>query len=394
MTLFLGYLHYRNSHTKPAPLEEVKRSKFVKYARIFIFDICLELIGFAFTVLEAIQIETYNWQNLNMAEIRVAFYLFQSLKYCLFIFCIYTEHFNEELDDKITFRLARLGIRADWKEILESLIFIPVVVIDGMLLNAELYTGDYGAVFTWDGIILFAIDLILWIKLCMRLLLAQYSSRGNPPYQVKWFSYALIVFFFSVFLVLLYIIVHLVAIRSTGMAVTPTMIIVLINALTHTYMCTYCAMMSPGIIMLDKALRGSEARIQQLKLFIRFLRIAPLPIFVTIAFFGYSAYMYASILTVSLYATFSLGENEVLQGLIYTVTILVDIWTCFFIANLAYALLKRIGGYFNIRRKFIVFTFPDCTSYSQQINAILGQCSANFRLDTRGQIQVTGGGRR
>jgi len=164
------------------------------------------------------------------------------------------------------------------------------------------------------------------------------------------------------------------------------MAIVLANALTHTYVCSYCAMMSPGIIMLDKALRGSDARIQQLKIWIRFLRRSPIPILFTLAFFGYSGYIYGTILGFSLYYSVNgFNQEDILQGMIYTVVILVDIWTVFFIANVGYAFLKRIGGYFGINRIGFI-PFPDCTSYSSQINAILQACSANFRLDTRGQI--------
>jgi len=116
------------------------------------------------------------------------------------------------------------------------------------------------------------------------------------------------------------------------------------------------------------------------------LRRGPLPILFTLGFLGYTCYLYASILIISLKTTVGFTEEEIFQEFIYTVTILVDIWTAFFLANLAYGVLKRIGGYFGISRLFGCIPFPDCTSYSIQINAILSQCNATFRLDTRAQI--------
>jgi len=276
------------------------------------------------------------------------------------------------------------------------LIFIPNVVIDGMLMNAEYYLSDFGTFFNSDGLIMCAFDCVLWIKLCLRLLLRQYSANGRPPYQIPQFIYAVLIFFYSVWMVFLYICVHQRYITTTGMSISnhSDMLILLINALTHTYVCSYTSMMSPGIIMLDKALRGSDARVKQLKIFIRYLRVSPLPIIITLGFFAYTSYVYASILTISLQTSIGFNENEEIKGLIYTICILNDIWTCFFIVNLAYGFFKRMGGYLGIR-PICGIPFPDCTSYSQQINAILSQCTANFRLDTRGQIVgVTVGARR
>jgi len=43
---FLWYLHYRNSHPKPIP--DHKIPKWIKYTKIFIGSILLELIGLVF----------------------------------------------------------------------------------------------------------------------------------------------------------------------------------------------------------------------------------------------------------------------------------------------------------------------------------------------------------
>ena len=113
---------------------------------------------------------------------------------------------------------------------------------DRMILNAEFSRQDEGDAFNGDGmyllililllllllhhliifstvlmlslfsyvtgIVMLAIDTILWVKLCTTLLLNQYSAKGNPPYQVKEFAYALVIFFYSVLLVFFFIVEH------------------------------------------------------------------------------------------------------------------------------------------------------------------------------------------
>jgi len=308
----------------------------------------------------------------------------------MLFFFLFLEHFDEELDDKITYKFARIGIRSDWKGMFESLIFIPNVIIDGMLLNVEFIIGDQGSFFNGDGVIMLTIDVVLWVKGCTLLLLNQYSSKGRPPYMVKQFAYALMIFFYSVLLVFLFLLEHLQNLKATKtMQVDTTMLLTLICALTHSYVCSFTSMMSPGIIVLDRALRGSKARVRQLKIFIRFLQMSPLAILFTLGFHAYTWFIYLTIWTVSitnaLLVTVS-SDYDAIQGATYAVLILVDIWTMYFFINLAYAFLKRLGGYFDIHIRIGRFSFPDCSTYAQEINTILGQCSANFRINNRGLI--------
>eukprot|EP01112_Ceratiomyxa_fruticulosa_P009638 TRINITY_DN2522_c0_g1_i2.p1 TRINITY_DN2522_c0_g1~~TRINITY_DN2522_c0_g1_i2.p1 ORF type:complete len:319 (-),score=55.91 TRINITY_DN2522_c0_g1_i2:44-1000(-) len=318
-----------------------------------------------------------------MRPISIAFYVFAALKYALLVFEILTEYFFEELDEKITIKLYRLGIRSDWNSILSAVIFIPSIVIDGMLLNAERLTSIGAAnFFDGDQIILTIIDTLLWIKLCVRLILNLHSNKGRPPFHIKGFFYDLINFIFTLILLLLYILVHLDTISRTGMAVTPQMAIVLVNALTHTYICAYTSMMAHGILALDRALKGSKARIKQLKLFIRYLRHAPIPIIFTLGFFAYTGYVYASLWIVSISIAAGVQNPGALQGAIYTVVIVLDVFLAFYCLNGYIAFMRRMGGYFGWRRPL-----PDCSKYAEQINTILGQCSANFRMDSTGQIR-------
>jgi len=387
--IFLYYLHYRNSHPKPIP--EHKIPKWIKYTKIFIGSFALELFGMASTAYEIYSFKTNNWEGLDVAPIQIAFYIFQAIKYVMLFFFIFLEHFDEELDDKITYKFARIGVRSDWKGIIEGLIFVPCVIIDGMLLNAEFYIADLGNFFSGDGVIMITIDVILWIKLCTQLLLNQYSAKGRPPYLVKLFAYALIIFFYSVLLVFLFLLEHLQNLQRTkSMQLTPLMINTLICALTHSYVCSYTSMMFPGIMVLDRALRGSKARVRQLKVFIRFLQLHPIAILFTIGFHAYTWYIYLIIIYVSLQdvitVTADSSDFDYLQGATFAVMILVDIWTIFFFINLGFAGLRRLGGYLDIHFRIWRFSFPDCSAYATEINSILGQCAANFRINNRGQI--------
>eukprot|EP00026_Physarum_polycephalum_P009464 Phypoly_transcript_09589.p1 GENE.Phypoly_transcript_09589~~Phypoly_transcript_09589.p1 ORF type:complete len:411 (+),score=36.61 Phypoly_transcript_09589:145-1377(+) len=384
--LALFYLHWRNSHVEPEQIQKIDRSRAVKITLFILKDVVLEAIGFAFFIVAIISFQNKaKWRSLNMHAIEISFYFFQGLKYAMLVFSVVSEHY-EELDDKITHKLARFGVRADWKELLEGLIFIPSVIIDGMIVNAEFYVGDDGDAFNGDGIVMLVIDLILWIKLCTTLLLHQYSAKGNPPYQVKEFAYALVIFFYSVLLVFFFIVEHQRVISISKMNLTPTLEIILVNALTHAYVCSYTSMMAQGIIMFDKALRGSQARITQLQLFIRYLSIRPIPILLTLGLFAYTMWVYISVWIYTMVGHRNLANQQTTEGLIRAVYIMVQIFTTFMCANVLYALLKRFGGYFNIQIQVFGLKFPDCSSYAEKINTILGQCTANFRLDHRGQV--------
>jgi len=395
IAVFLGYLHWRNAHAKPQQIQKI-RSRKVEILLFILKEVVLELIGLACFIISVISFQNKSkWGNLDMGSIEIAFYVFQGLKYFLLVFSLISEHY-EELDDLITTKLARVGVRADWKELIEGFIFIPSVVIDGMLINAEFYVNDNGEAFNGDGILLCAIDTILWVKLCMKLLLHQYSAKGNPPYQVKEYAYALVIFFYTVLLVFFFIVEHQRVISWSGMTLTTPLEIILINALTHHYVCSYSSMMAQGILMFDKALRGSTARITQLKLFISYLSFTPIGIIFTLFFLGYTMWVYISIWIYTMNGHLNLGNMDTIEGLIRAVYIMVQIFTTFFCANLAYALLKRCGGYFNIQveiqlpvvvhGRYTTLKFPDCSTYAEKINLILGQCSANFRLDSRGQV--------
>lgn len=350
-------------------------------------EVVLEIIGFAFFIVAIISLQNKTkWKSLDMHPITIAFYIVQGLKYLMLIFSVVSEHVNDELDDLITLKLSRVGVRADWKELLEGLIFIPSCIIDGMILNAELYVGDDGDAFNGDGIIMLAIDTILWVKLCCTLLLHQYSAKGNPPYQVREFAYALVIFFYSVLLVFFFIVEHARVISVSKMNLTTPLIIILVNVLTHAYVCSYTSMMAQGIIMFDKALRGSQARITQLELFIRYLSIAPIPILLTLGMFAYTMWVYISVWVYTMSGHRNLTNAQATEGLIRAVYIMVQIFTTFMCANILYALLKRFGGYCNIQIQVRGLKFPDCSSYAEKINTILGQCSANFKLDSRGQV--------
>jgi len=384
--LFAGlfaYLHYRNKHPPP-PEKKEHHPLWYRVIEVFVKDFLLEIIGLVMTVYTILGFYQNDWGDLQMNQTFIAFYIFMSLKYALLIVEVLLEYKFEEIDDKITYKLARIGIRSDWKGLLHSLIFVPSVIIDGLMNNAEYYTGNNQNIFVDDGIIMIAIDTLIWLKLVVRLLLHQYSAGGKPPYYLKHFAYALVIHFFSLLLVLLLIFEHLRLIHVIGMNIgsQPVLLILLINALTHSYVCSFSSMMASQIVALDRALRGSKARIKQLKLFIRFLQRSIVGVLSTLIVMGYSLYIYISVWVVLVSITYDNFRSEsAIQGAIFAVIIVMYIFNAFFTINYGYAFAKRLGGYLSWRSPF-----PNCSTYSAAINGILSQCSANFGLDERGQI--------
>lgn len=91
----------------------------------FLKDIALEAIGLACFVItvglsfaavliddEVVSLRNKSkWEGLDMDTVEICFYVFQGLKYALLVFSIVSEHFYEELDDIITLKLARVGVR-------------------------------------------------------------------------------------------------------------------------------------------------------------------------------------------------------------------------------------------------------------------------------------------
>ena len=52
-----------------------------------------------------------------------------------------------------------------WITILEGIIFLPLIMIDGMIINGEYVLGDIGDLFPYDSVVLMCIDTALYVKL-------------------------------------------------------------------------------------------------------------------------------------------------------------------------------------------------------------------------------------
>jgi hypothetical protein len=58
-------------------------------------------------------------------------------------------------------------IRTDWPVIVETLILLPCIILDGLESNVEYFVSgdtDIGNVFNYDSVILITLDVILFIK--------------------------------------------------------------------------------------------------------------------------------------------------------------------------------------------------------------------------------------
>lgn len=59
-------------------------------------------------------------------------------------------------------------LRSDWPTLVESLIFTPTIILDGMMINVEWFLSDHrdlGDVFDYDSVILLVLDIVLFVKL-------------------------------------------------------------------------------------------------------------------------------------------------------------------------------------------------------------------------------------
>jgi hypothetical protein len=213
-----------------------------------------------------------------MKGIKYAFYVFTALKYLLFVLLIWLER-NEQARHNITYRF---GLRADWPELLDGFIFIPSIIIDGLVTNAEYYLGDVGDLFDYDSVVLLAIDTALYIKLFVTIILRVHSDEVGPDtyrYHIKGIFYSVINLCYNVGMIYIFVFVHLAGIDSTGMRMTNNMWIVLLNVLLHSIVSAYTSMMVQGITSTDRALKTApKARVKQLILYIKYFQKKPIPL--------------------------------------------------------------------------------------------------------------------
>eukprot|EP00457_Paulinella_chromatophora_P008107 gb/GEZN01008134.1/.p1 GENE.gb/GEZN01008134.1/~~gb/GEZN01008134.1/.p1 ORF type:complete len:406 (+),score=-12.26 gb/GEZN01008134.1/:223-1440(+) len=382
----IGWMHYINTHGQVVKTEHPEGTPRTIKEKIvwFVKHLLIEVIALVFTIFGIVGLETNRWGSLDMQGIRIAFFVFTAVKYCLVIAVLYMEHWETRvpgLRERVSYNL---HIRIDWPEISEALIFIPMILIDGLIINAEYTLGDIGDIFPYDGVILIVLDVLMYVKMMLFFILKVWTEDYTYAYDIKNIVFSCLSFLYTLFLIFLVVVVHLNEVFVTGMAPTRNFGIALCAALTHFYISSYSSMIAQNILFLDKLLKkgDQQARLNQLLIFIKYFRHNdPLWILINIACYGFTLYLYISVLAITGHLFSNRRPEVFIQACISTLLLFITILTAFFIANWVFAVLKRIGVFIGCRSPF------DCTTYAQAVNLILSQCRANFVMDTAMQVR-------
>jgi len=188
--------------------------------------------------------------------------------------------------------------------------------------------------------------------------------------------------FYSVFLCFLVILINL-ASNSTSLN-TPA-ILVLVVAIAHPLVSGVTSMTLQGI----KALRNNkdfraapQSQVTFARFYLFWFRKHPLSILMSLVMFGFTYFLYISIWLASKDVpsfVASIPNSPIVRGCVIGLTICVNICTIFYLINIAYATLKRIGIFCNCR-------FPlDCSTYAKAMNKLLGDCHASFSVNSHMQ---------
>jgi len=272
-----------------------------------------------------------------------------------------------------------------------SVCFLPCLILDGIFLNCDwIAQSDVTDFFPYDGVVLLAIEILLFLKRELINILKNYN--WNYRYKVLSIFYASCELMYQLFLVFLFIVCFLIGLSeyaTTSIASQEDTIIVLVIALTHSIFSKWTSMCVQGIksISSNKRLREApQVRVLALNFYIRWFWFHPLMLLLNLAVYAATWFMYISVYTCT--ALFfeeqkqNLRPEWFIQGGIFATFIIVNVFTIFYMINLAYATLKRLGVFF-AKCCGCPCRYPfDASSYAKPMNRALGECGASFRMNT------------
>lgn len=393
---YLAFLHWRNLN----PAKSITPSS-PRWARVlhvfqrFVAHLLIELIGLVFVIVAIIDLETYNafvessppggWSRDELHNIRIAFYFFQAAKYALLVFTLVVEfrpasrHWPVQLAIK-----SRGWVRADWPSVLWIAILLPVIMIDGLLINAELFLSngrDLGDLFEFDSVVLLALDIILFVKLFLGI--AQRVHANGAAVDVKAMAWECLQVVHLISMAVVFILFQLDEVAG-GMRLSSRLLIVLTSIVLHPIVCGYTSLMAQQITATDRALRTApQVRVAALLSIVRYFRRIHYIYALNIFLYGYAYFLYIwpFVLTGIDVGEAQARREPALQVGILTALIALNVVSGVLLANLIFASLKRLGPFVGLKAPF------DCSSYAHAVNAILAECNASFRCDTHMQTR-------
>lgn len=115
------------------------------------------------------------------------------------------EHVIKERYAKIA-RALRI-LPPTWITFLESIIFVPLVALDGMLNNGQQIQGtNYSQLVPYDVVILLALDSILYLKMTLQF---NMEVHGPRPYYVADIMYQMVLGVCTLAFTFLFVTYHL-----------------------------------------------------------------------------------------------------------------------------------------------------------------------------------------
>lgn len=251
-----------------------------------------------------------------------------------------------------------------------------------MLVNADYSIGRVGDLFPYDTIAIIILDTVLWVKLTGETILRMHTDQKNGYHHIVDIAYSFLSLGYTVCMIFFFIVIHASTINTTGMKMTPEMIIVLLNALTHAYISSYSSMIAQSITSLDRALKGTKARIKQLVVYVKYFQLEPIAVIFNIVFYGWTYFIYINTIILSTKAISGSRNEPALRNGIIVEIFLINIMNAFYLLNLFFGTIKRVGSF----TTFMKAPF-NCSSYAKAINQVLETCNANFRLNDKMKIR-------
>jgi len=323
-----------------------------------------------------------------MTNIIVCYFVFNILKWILVIFNIVAEEVHAV--EHFVLRVAETGwVPGDWPELAESIIFIPCLLLDGILLNCDwVAQADIGNLFNYDGLVIITFDVILFLKREFAVIIKTYKI--NYRYKVLSIFYAGCDVLYQLYMVFLFLVLQLqymASSRDTGINTQQNLVITLLIACAHPVFSRYTSMCNQGIkaISSNKRLREApKVRLTALNLYIRWFWFHPIMLIFNLFVYGCVWFMYVVVykITAQFFIDGQIRPEWFVQGSVIATFIVINVFTLFFMINLAYATLKRFGVFF-ARCFGCPCSFPaDCSTYAKSMNKSLAECNASFRMNS------------
>jgi len=375
--------------------------RFVKFFFQYLF---IELLSIPFFVTGVLSMTN---NGIEGTGVGIAFFVFSSLKYLIAIFVILMENVKLynlnpiDQEKQIKYRYQSIGQKVylppGWITMLEGGIFIPLLIVEGMISNFEIRQCDIGDLFPYDMVVTVVIDAVFYVKLFLSFTLEIYRPR---PYQIPMVIYAMLQPFVTLCYTFLFVVYQLA--RDQGFNLSGLSIVMMVIALVHNTVASFSSMLLQGIEFRCRALFGSDLRIKLVNVYLNWFSGAWYYIILNVIAYGFCFAMYVIVYVIAADVLVYTNPDPGISALVYVVAIMTLIINTWLLLNYFYAVLKRAGSQWGSRfgcsrNPLRMFRFtakcsswiPEVafnnSSYSTALNRVIRECGAGwtFTFDMR-----------